>query len=159
MLIQPCRIPPSDEFSSIKTAPSYTTLALLRKLWKTYLKSKARWIEAEVWLKNAFVWEKATIYSFYSIRNRTFCPHGKASMLSCVVLSTWYIPYMDSHCGSRFGFLDFLPLGFLVFNFHLGRIMLINDLNESSNCVVRMNSWNKPAHWSVWNSEWMGARG
>jgi len=45
------------------------------------------------------------------------------------------------------------------FNFHLDRIAMINDLNESSDWDVRMNSWNKAAHCSVWNCELMSVKG
>ncbi len=150
MLIQLCFILPSDGLSFWS--------AVSKQLNHILTKALLRNQQLDVLKLNSFVWEKA-IYSFYSIRNCIFFPHGIASVVSCAVLSMCYISHMDSHCGSCFGFLESLPLGFLVFNFHLGKITVINDVNVSSYWAVRMNSWKKRAHRSMWNSEWIGARG
>lgn len=155
MLIQPCRILPSDGFS-FWLAISKQLHHLLYDLSASE-KPTARWFEVEF-----FCLGRSHLLFLLTLTPSEIVPlvhMEKLLMVSCVVLSTCYMPYMDSHCGSCFGFLESLSLGFLVFNFHLGRITVINDLNESSFWAVRMNSWNKPAHWSVWNSEWIGARG
>ncbi len=127
MLIQLCCILPSDGLliGSIKTAQSYTDQSASEK-------STARCFEVEFFclVKSHLLF--LLHQKFYLLSTwKSFC--GLLCSFKHVLYILYGFPLWFLLC-----FLESLPLGFLVFNFHLGKITVINDVNESSYWAVRL---------------------